>query len=176
MTMHDQAERLRNRMNGHVEENNCKTIAVISGKGGVGKSTTVLNFAIEMQNKGKRVLIFDLDIGMGNIDILLGQPSKYTILNFLEEFLPIHDMIETGPKGLSYIAGGSGFNDLLELDEAKLNYFFSQYELLTKDYDYIFFDLGAGVSKSSLAFILASDECFLVTTPEPTSIADAYSM
>ncbi|HZW68215.1 MAG TPA: MinD/ParA family protein [Pseudogracilibacillus sp.] len=174
--MHDQAERLRNRMNGHVEENNCKTIAVISGKGGVGKSTTVLNFAIEMQNKGKRVLIFDLDIGMGNIDILLGQPSKYTILNFLEEFLPIHDMIETGPKGLSYIAGGSGFNDLLELDEAKLNYFFSQYELLTKDYDYIFFDLGAGVSKSSLAFILASDECFLVTTPEPTSIADAYSM
>lgn len=174
--MHDQAEHLRNRMNGNIEENNCKTIAVISGKGGVGKSTTVLNFAIELQNKGKRVLIFDLDIGMGNIDILLGQPSKYTILNFLEEFLPIHDMIEIGPKGLSYIAGGSGFNDLLELDETKLNYFFTQYELLTKEYDYIFFDLGAGVTKSSLAFILASDECFLVTTPEPTSIADAYSM
>lgn len=174
--MHDQAEHLRNRMNGNIEENNCKTIAVISGKGGVGKSTTVLNFAIELQNKGKRVLIFDLDIGMGNIDILLGQPSKYTILNFLEGFLPIHDMIEIGPKGLSYIAGGSGFNDLLELDETKLNYFFTQYELLTKEYDYIFFDLGAGVTKSSLAFILASDECFLVTTPEPTSIADAYSM
>src|SRR5699024_8454668 len=80
------------------------------------------------------------------------------------------------PKGLSYIAGGSGFNDLLELDETKLNYFFTQYELLTKEYDYIFFDLGAGVMKSSLPFILASDECFLVTTPEPTSIADAYSM
>lgn len=174
--MHDQAEHLRNRMNGNIEENNCKTIAVISGKGGVGKSTTVLNFAIKLQNKGKRVLIFDLDIGMGNIDILLGQPSKYTILNFLEEFLPIHDMIEIGPKGLSYIAGGSGFNDLLELDETKFNYFFTQYELLTKEYDYIFFDLGAGVTKSSLAFILASDECFLVTTPEPTSIADAYSM
>lgn len=174
--MRDQAHHLRNRMNGNNDEKTCKTIAVISGKGGVGKSTTVLNFAIELQQKGKQVLIFDLDIGMGNIDILLGQQSKYTILNLFEEFLPIHDMIEVGPKGLSYIAGGSGFNDLLELDDEKLNYFFSQYELLTEQYDYIFFDLGAGVTKSSLAFILSSDECFLITTPEPTSIADAYSM
>lgn len=174
--MRDQAHHLRNRMNGANEKNSCKTIAVISGKGGVGKSTTVLNFAIELQKKGKRALIFDLDIGMGNIDILLGQQSKYTILNLFEEFLPIHDMIEVGPKGLSYIAGGSGFNNLLELDETKLDYFFSQYELLTEEYDYIFFDLGAGVTKSSLAFILSSDECFLITTPEPTSIADAYSM
>lgn len=174
--MYDQAHHLRNRMNGNKEGNRCKTIAVISGKGGVGKSTTVLNFAIELQKKGKRVLIFDLDIGMGNIDILLGQQAKYTIQNLLEEFLPIHDMIEVGPKGLSYIAGGSGFNNLLELDDEKIEYFFSQYELLTEQYDYIFFDLGAGVTKSSLAFILSSDECFLITTPEPTSIADAYSM
>src|SRR5699024_7948467 len=125
---------------------------------------------------GKRVLIFDLDIGMGNIDILLGQQSKYTILDLFKDFIPIHDMIEAGPKGLSYIAGGSGLNDLLELDEEKLNYFFSQYELLTERYDYIFFDLGAGITKNSLSFILSSDECFLITTPEPTSIADAYSM
>lgn len=174
--MYDQAHHLRNRMSSNEEGNTCKTIAVISGKGGVGKSTTVLNFAIELQKEGKRVLIFDLDIGMGNIDILLGQQAKYTIQNLLEEFMPIHDMIEVGPKGLSYIAGGSGFNNLLELNDEKIEYFFSQYELLTEQYDYIFFDLGAGVTKSSLAFILSSDESFLITTPEPTSIADAYSM
>jgi len=173
--MTDQATTLRNRMR-YKGEHQCRTIAVTSGKGGVGKSSTVLNFAIELQRRGKRVLIFDLDIGMGNIDILLGQQSTYTIANFFEEFLPIHDMIEIGPKGLSFIAGGTGFNDLLELDAEKLNYFFSEYEQLTKDYDYIFFDLGAGVTKSSLAFILSCDEVFLITTPEPTSIADAYSM
>src|SRR5690625_4428984 len=173
--MYDQAYHLRHRMNGN-ENKKCKTISIISGKGGVGKSTTVLNFAIELQKRGKRVLIFDLDIGMGNIDILIGQQSKYTIANFFEEFLPIHDMIEIGPKGLAYIAGGSGFNQLLELDENKLKYFFSQYELLTEQFDFIFFDLGAGVSKESLALILSSDECFLITTPEPTSIADAYSI
>ncbi len=173
--MTDQATNLRNRMR-FTEEHRCRTIAITSGKGGVGKSSTVLNFAIELQKKGKRVLIFDLDIGMGNIDILLGQPSTYTIADFFEEFLPIHDMIEVGPKGLSFIAGGTGFNDLLELNEEKLQYFFTQYESLTKDYDYIFLDLGAGVTEASLSFILSSDEVFVVTTPEPTSIADAYSM
>src|SRR5690625_2778757 len=122
--MYDQAYHLRHRMNGN-ENKKCKTISIISGKGGVGKSTTVLNFAIELQRKGKRVLIFDLDIGMGNIDILLGQQSKYTILNLLEEFLPIHDMIELEQKGLSYIVVCSRINDLFELDDEKLNYFFS---------------------------------------------------
>lgn len=173
--MHDQAERLRQRVNEEKAPRTSKTISIVSGKGGVGKSTTLLNFALELQKKKKRVLIFDLDIGMGNIDILLGQQSKHHILNFFEEFLPIHDMIEVGPNGLSYIAGGTAFDRLLELDENKLEYFFSQYELLTKSYDYIFFDLGAGMSKTSLAFILASDEIFLVLTPEPTSIADGYS-
>ena len=173
--MYDQAQRLRQRVSDANNNHSCKTISIISGKGGVGKSTTVLNFAIELQKRNKKVLIFDLDIGMGNIDILLGQQSKYTIANFFEEFLPIHDMIEVGPKGLSYIAGGTAFDHLLELDDDNLQYFFSQYEILTNSYDYIFFDLGAGLSKSSLAFILSSDECFLITTPEPTSIADAYS-
>lgn len=175
--MADQAERLRTKMN-HAQSNptKCKTIAVVSGKGGVGKSTTTVNFAIELQKRGKRTLLFDFDVGMGNIDILLGKQSKHTIVNLFHDFLPIHDMIELGPKGLSYIAGGSGLNELVELDEDKLNYFFSQYEKLTEEYDYIFFDLGAGVSSDSLMLISAADECFVITTPEPTSIADAYSM
>lgn len=175
--MHDQAESLRTKVERKRSgPKTCKTIAVVSGKGGVGKSTTTVNFAIELQKRGKKTLLFDFDVGMGNIDILLGKQAKYSIVNLFHDFLPIHDMIELGPKGLSYIAGGSGLNELVELDEEKLNYFFQQYEKLTDEFDYIFFDLGAGVSSDRLNLISAADECFVITTPEPTSIADAYSM
>lgn len=172
--MYDQAERLRNRLKG--QDKQAKTIAIVSGKGGVGKSNTALNFSIELQNRGKKVLLFDLDVGMGNIDILLGNESKHSIVNLFNEFLPIHDIIELGPKGLSYIAGGSSLNELIQLDEDKLNYFYEQYDRLVNDYDYILFDLGAGASISSMSFVLSSDECVVITTPEPTSITDAYSM
>src|SRR5690606_3300597 len=169
--MHDQAERLRQRVNEEKAPRTSKTISIVSGKGGVGKSTTVLNFALELQKKKKRVLIFDLDIGMGNIDILLGQQSKHHILNFFEEFLPIHDMIEVGPNVLSYIAGGTAFDRLLELDENKLEYFFSQYELLSKTYDYIFVVVGLMMSRPFLAICLARDDILLVLNPESTAMA-----
>lgn len=171
--MVDQAEKLRNQIN---MQPNAKTIAVISGKGGVGKSNTVLNFSIELQKQGKKVLLFDLDIGMGNVDILLGKDAEHSIVDLFDDFMPIHDIMETGPKGLSYIAGGSSLNNLIAIDQYKLDYFFKQYELVVKDYDYIFFDMGAGVTETSLSLVLASDECLLITTPEPTAITDAYSM
>lgn len=171
--MIDQAEKLRN----HVQKQlSAKTIAIISGKGGVGKSNTILNFSIELQKQGKQVLLFDLDVGMGNIDILLGSDTANTIVDLFNDFMPIHDIIESGPKGLSYIAGGSSLSDIMDIDHHRLDYFFQQYELLVKDYDYIFFDMGAGVTETSLSFVLASDECMLITTPEPTAITDAYSM
>lgn len=174
MTMHDQAERLRNKLT--PQKKQAKTIAFASGKGGVGKSNTALNFAIELQQQNKSVLLFDLDIGMGNIDILLGNRSKHSIVNFFADFMPISGIIELGPVGLSYIAGGANLNDLIDLDEEKLTYFFDQYNSLAYSYDYIIFDLGAGVSSATLSFILAADECFMITTPEPTSITDAYSV
>ena len=172
--MNDQADRLRQHVN--PDYHKARTIAVISGKGGVGKSNTALNFSIELQKRGKKVLLFDLDVGMGNIDILLGKDSSHTIVDLFNDFMPIHDMIESGPKGLSFIAGGSSLNDLVQFDENRINFFFEQYELLARDYDYIIFDMGAGATESSLAFVLASDECIVVTTPEPTAITDAYSM
>lgn len=172
--MYDQAERLRHKLTSNQKQ--AKTLAFASGKGGVGKSNTALNFAIELQERNKSVLLFDLDIGMGNIDILLGNRSKYSIVDFFTDFMPIDGIIELGPKGLSYIAGGANLNDLVQLDDEKLHYFFEQYDGLAHMYDYIIFDLGAGVTSTSLSFILAADECFMVTTPEPTSITDAYSV
>src|SRR5699024_11791712 len=141
--MVDQAEKLRNQIN---MQPNAKTIAVISGKGGVGKSNTVRNFSIELQKQGKKVLLFDLDIVMCNVDILLGKDAEHSIVDLFYDFMPIHDIIEIGPKGLSYIAGGSSLNNLIAIDKYKLDYFFKQYELVVKDYDYIFFDMGAGVT------------------------------
>lgn len=172
--MYDQAERLRNKLISN--KSYAKTIAFASGKGGVGKSNTALNFAIELQEQNKTVLLFDLDIGMGNIDILLGNRSKYSIIDFFTDFMPIRGIIESGPKGLSYIAGGANLNDIVQLDEDKLDYFFEQYDILANTYDYIIFDLGAGVTSTMLSFILAADECFIITTPEPTAITDAYSL
>lgn len=172
--MHDQAERLRNRLS--TPKKQAKTLAIVSGKGGVGKSNTAINFSIELQRSGKKVLLFDLDVGMGNIDILLGNDSRYSIVNLFNDFLSIHDIMESGPKGLSYIAGGSSLNELIHLDQNKLNYFYEQYGLLVNDFDFIIFDLGAGATESSMSFVLASDECIVITTPEPTSITDAYSM
>src|SRR5699024_3760068 len=174
MKMRDQARQLRNKMSR--EQKKAKTIAIVSGKGGVGKSNTVLNIAIALQQRGKKTLIIDLDVGMGNIDILIGSESKYSIVQLFNEFMPLHDIIEIGPCDVSYVAGGTSLNELMQLDETKLNFFFEQYEQIVYEYDYIFLDLGAGVSESSMSFILASDECIIVTTPEPTSIMDAYSM
>lgn len=174
MRMLDQANKLRNRI--QTGKKRAKTVAIVSGKGGVGKSNIILNLAIELQDIGKNVLLFDLDVGMGNIDILLGTNSKHSIVDLFKEFMAIHDIIEIGPKNLSYIAGGSGLNDIFDVTEQQLEFFYEQYNILVNDYDYIFFDLGAGVTAQSINFVLAADECIVITTPEPTSITDAYSM
>lgn len=174
--MGDQADSLR-RQFGHLPEiNQAKTIAVVSGKGGVGKSNFALNFSLSLLNRGKKVLLVDLDVGMGNIDILLGLNAPSTIIDMLNKDLSIHDIIETGPNQLAYISGGTGISQFFSLDEQKKEFFYQQYRTLLVDYDYIIFDMGAGATDDSLFFILAADECIVITTPEPTSITDAYSM
>ncbi|RPF55977.1 MinD/ParA family protein [Aquisalibacillus elongatus] len=172
----DQAYELRKKVNqDQSDSKQAHTIAVFSGKGGVGKSSFALNFSICLSKQGKKVLIFDLDIGMGNIDILLGMYPKYNINDMLNQQLDIKEIIETGPTNLSYIAAGSGLSDFFHLDAERFNYFLTQLESVTTEYDYIIFDLGAGMSEEHMAFISAVEECFVVTTTEPTSVTDAYA-
>ncbi|RDW19500.1 cobyrinic acid a,c-diamide synthase [Oceanobacillus arenosus] len=173
--MHDQAASLRRKLAFTDNSKQAKTLCIISGKGGVGKSNIALNFSLELINKGKKVLLIDLDVGMGNIDILLGLHAEKTIFDMFHDFESIHDIIELGPKNLGFIAGGSGVSEFFSLDEEKKEHFYHQYNEVIRMYDYIIFDMGAGVSNESLFFILAADECIVVTTPEPTSITDAYS-
>ena len=170
---YDQAQRLRERLNSLKTE--AKSVAVMSGKGGVGKSNFSLNFSLALQKENKRVLLFDLDIGMGNIDILLGESSTYSIVDFFNQDLLLSEIISSGPNGLDYISGGTGLGTIFSMDEQKFQRFLQQLGLLFKVYDFIVFDMGAGISKDSLRFLLSVDEIIVITTPEPTSMTDAYA-
>ncbi|SDO83688.1 MinD/ParA family protein [Halobacillus aidingensis] len=174
--MKDQAEVLRRRIQEMEGEKQAKTIAIASGKGGVGKSNFCINFALQLMRNDKKVLIFDLDIGMGNIDILMGKSPRRTFVDLFREEMSIRDIIELGPESLSYIAGGSGLSHIFELDQTKFAYFQSEFEELTKSFDYILFDMGAGATQDSLHFISSAHEAIVVTTPEPTSLTDGYAM
>lgn len=175
--MNDQAQRLREQISYDNDlRDDAVVVSIVSGKGGVGKSNFTINFALGLEKTGNKVLIFDLDVGMGNIDILLGTQSRFHINNLLKERLSIEQVIEVGPNNIHYIAGGSGLDSFFSLTDSEKDYFFHEFHKVQKEYDYILFDMGAGATKESLSFILASDECIVIATPEPTSITDAYGM
>ncbi|PJN56052.1 Flagellum site-determining protein YlxH [Paenibacillus sp. GM2FR] len=153
-----------------------KIITVSSGKGGVGKSNFTLNFALTLQSMGKKVLVFDADIGMANIDVLMGVSSRYSLYHLIRREKSIEEVIQYGPDRLPYIAGGSGLADMMSLSEDEMDYFISQIERIASEMDYIIFDTGAGLSKENMKFITSADQCLVVTTPEPTSITDAYAL
>ncbi|MBE0342000.1 MinD/ParA family protein [Paenibacillus sp. 28ISP30-2] len=153
-----------------------KIVTVTSGKGGVGKSNFTLNFALALQSLGRKVLVFDADIGMANIDVLMGANSRYNLLHLLKREKSMAEIVQTGLGGLPYIAGGSGLSELFSLSDDDLNYFADEVEKIAADMDYVLFDTGAGLSKENLKFITSADECMVVTTPEPTSLTDAYAL
>jgi len=183
----DQAEALRNLVKQEEHgrtalprteppERQTRIFTITSGKGGVGKSNFTLNFALQLQSLGYKVLVFDADIGMANIDVLMGVSPKYSLYHLLKREKSIEEIICRGYNDLQFIAGGSGFNDLLSLSAEELEYFTSQVMSLSGTVDFILFDTGAGLSKESLKFITAAEQTIVVTTPEPTSITDAYAI
>lgn len=180
--MNDQAESLRQLVSSMEQQDHprspgsARIITVSSGKGGVGKSNFTLNFALALQALNKKVLLFDADIGMANIDVLMGVRPRYNLYHLLKGEKNIREIMEDGVNSLPFIPGGSGLAELFTLSESDLNYFTDQIEEISGEMDYIIFDTGAGLSKETLKFITAADECLVVTTPEPTSITDAYAL
>lgn len=174
--MKDQAESLRLQLNRRNEQSATKAIAITSGKGGVGKSNVSLNFSIMLSKRGFRVLLLDMDIGMGNIDILLGQSSHVTIIDLFYERFSLYELIKNGPENISFIAGGTGLANIFTMDEEKVDFFLTQLQLVSEQYDYLIFDMGAGISEDRLRLLKAVHEIFIVTTPEPTAMTDAYAM
>ncbi|MEK5231148.1 MinD/ParA family protein [Lysinibacillus sp. FSL K6-0232] len=173
--MRDQAETLRLKMMRQQGELG-RAIAVVSGKGGVGKSNFTMNFAITLVHKGKKVAIVDMDIGMGNINILIGKNASYSLKDYLEGNKLLDEVIFEGPHGLQYIAGGSGMTGVLDWSESMFERLIQAFEQLQKDFDYILFDMGAGATNWSLDLLTSIDEIIVISTAEPTSITDAYSM
>jgi len=176
--MLDQAQRLRQMAvnNGDKPKpSKPRIITVTSGKGGVGKSNIVVNVSIALQKMGKKVMIFDADIGMGNDDILMGCSSKYNVFDVITKGKEIEDVVLTGPFGVKLLPGGSALTKVEDLTKIQRDIFLSKLTELT-GLDYIIMDTGAGVNKSVLGFIACCEDLIIVTTPEPTSLTDAYSL
>lgn len=173
--MSDQAEKLRNRLKMNIPSHEAKTLAVVSGKGGVGKSNFSLNFSISLARKGFKVLLFDLDIGMGNIEILMGRNSALSIADFLSGKSSIEEVIFRGPEGIEYISGGTGLSQLIKMDRGSVEYFTASLSEVLRKYDYLIFDMGAGLNEETLSILLSVNEIFVITTTEPTSLMDAYA-
>ncbi|MCB2308764.1 MinD/ParA family protein [Clostridium estertheticum] len=175
--MLDQAQGLRQmaKKNDNKVDLQPRIITVTSGKGGVGKSNIVVNLSIALQKMGKKVMIFDADIGMGNDDIIMGCSSKYSVFDVISQGKEIEEVVLTGPFGVKLLPGGSALTKVEDLTEVERNIFLSKLTALT-GLDYIIMDTGAGVNKSVLGFIACCEDLVIVTTPEPTSLTDAYSL
>ncbi|WP_028986583.1 MinD/ParA family protein [Thermicanus aegyptius] len=174
--MKDQADALRRHLGAKEGKPPAKVITITSGKGGVGKSNFSLNFALALIQLGKKVVILDADLGLANIDVLMGISPKGNLFQMIEQGLSIWDILERGPGGVELIASQSGFTRLLSLDEQALSNLMNQLHRLDGYADFILIDTGAGLTKEALYFILSSDEVILITTPEPTSLTDAYAV
>lgn len=150
-----------------------KIYAVVSGKGGVGKTNISVNLSIAMAKRGKRVLLLDADIGMTNADIIMGLHYKYDLFDYLEGRAELKDIIYEGPLGIKAISGGSGLLEMQNLSEENQEKLIEELIELG-GFDVMIIDNGAGISKETLSFMTFAHEVILVTTPEPTAITDAY--
>lgn len=183
--MRDQADKLRKMALNLKQEieaeisrelKHSRVVVISSGKGGVGKSTLALNMSINLCTRGKRVVLMDADMGLANLDVMLGIVPEYNIYHLLQGKKSIEDISLSGPKGLKIIPGGSGISELANLADIELNRLLMELRKLDGIYDYMIIDTGAGISRSVMNFLLAAEDIIIITIPEPTAITDAYSL
>lgn len=173
----DQAAKLRRQVELLKEQvSSSRVIAVTSGKGGVGKTSISVNLALQLQEMGKKVVILDADFGLANVEVMLGIRPRYNLADLIFNNKSIEEIITEGPLGIGFISGGSGVQDLVNLDKENLKKLITKLVKLDSLYDIVIIDTGAGISDSVVEFVLSSPEVLLVVTPEPTSITDAYSL
>lgn len=149
--------------------------AVTSGKGGVGKTNVVLNLGIALAEAGGKVLILDADLGLGNLDVLLGIRSRHSLGDVLSKRCSLQEAIIEGPGGIKILPAESGIQELTQLDTGEKMFVFSLFRQLLGEADTILIDTASGISSNVSFFASFAHQILLVATPEPTSITDAYA-
>jgi len=153
-----------------------KVIAVTSGKGGVGKTNIVTNLAIALARQGTRVLVLDGDLGLANVDLLLGISPQYDLQDAILGDRRLEDIVLEGPEGIRIVPASSGVEELANLDEYRTECLLRSLSAIEQDVDLILIDAPSGIGTHAVALSQAADEILVVTTPEPTSFSDAYAM
>lgn len=176
MVLGKQATTLKRITYGDMNESGLRVLAVSSGKGGVGKTNIVANLAYALSKRGKKVLVVDADLGLNNIDILLGLASKKHIGHVLSGDSNVEDIILQGPEGIHVLPAGDGLQELTQLETEKKMVLMDELDRVSRNYDYLIFDTGAGISPNVTFFCSAAHETILVATTEPTSLTDVYAL
>jgi flagellar biosynthesis protein FlhG len=153
-----------------------RVVAVSSGKGGVGKTNVVANWAVALGRSGKRVLVLDADLGLGNLDVLLGLVPRHTIEHALSGVCTLKEICLEGPAGIQVLPASSGVPHLTSLTESQQLVIQEQLEELAAGMDVLLIDTGAGISPNVTFFASSAHEIVIVVTPEPTSLTDAYAL
>jgi flagellar biosynthesis protein FlhG len=153
-----------------------KTIAIASGKGGVGKTNITANLAIGLSRLNKKVLIFDADLGLSNIDVVLNLVTKYNIKHLFGGEKKLKDLIVDGPHGIKVLPASSGIQELTSLDEFQRLRLIEEFESYDENVDYLLIDTSSGISSNVAFFCMAAQDIIVVTSAEPTALTDAYAL
>ncbi|QPJ65450.1 MAG: MinD/ParA family protein [Candidatus Nitrohelix vancouverensis] len=172
----NQAETLKKIARRMMNRPHLRTLAVSSGKGGVGKTNVVANLAYALSKQGRKTLVVDADLGLNNIDILLGLAPKFHIGHALSGEKTVDEIIIEGPGGIHLLPAGDGLQELTQLDTEKKMVLMDELDRVSAGYDFLLFDTGAGISTNVTYFCSAANEIILVVTAEPTSLTDVYAL
>ncbi|MFZ2087808.1 MAG: MinD/ParA family protein [Desulfobaccales bacterium] len=161
---------------GSLKPNNLRVITVTSGKGGVGKSNIVVNLGLALAKMGQKVLLIDADLGLANLDILLGLSPRFTIHDLLSLRRSLSEVLVEGPEGIKILPASSGIPELADLDKHQKMFLLNELDEYSENIDVVLIDTGAGISRNVLFFNIAALERIVVANNEPTSITDAYAL
>ncbi len=153
-----------------------RTMAITSGKGGVGKTNVVVNLALELARVGRKVLLIDADLGLANIDVVLGLAPKYTINDVIHGEKTLDEIVVEGPRGIKILPASSGVSELSQLTNDEKLMILQELDAYETDADTVLIDTAAGISDMVLYFNTAAQERIVVATGEPTSLTDAYAL
>ncbi len=159
-----------------LDEKKVRTIAIASGKGGVGKTNITASLAMALRKLDKKVMIFDADLGLSNIDVVLNLATKYNIDHLFKGEKKLKDLIVEGPNGVKVLPASSGIQELTTLDEFQRLRLIEEFEAYDDNMDYLLIDTSSGISENVAFFCMAAQEIVIITSAEPTALTDAYAL